>query len=1232
MSSDISSIYSQDNINSSNLNGDGIYEFENFRLDAVHLMLYKEKKPITLAPKVIETLLALVERSGEVVSKDEMMDRLWHDSFVEESNLTQNIYLLRKTLGKGADGRDLIETFRRRGYRFTGKIKNLTSEKTETVASEKILDLETGETEKTVKAASNFFDSLAVLPLKNESNDETVEYLCDGITESIINRLSQLKNLRVVASHTVFRYKGKDLSPQEIGRDLGVSAVLSGRVLQFGEKLIVRTELVDADNGWQIWGEQFNRPATDILDLQETIAREISENLRLKMSGEEQARLTKRYTESAEAYHLYIKGRFQLNKRLTESIRQAAEYFQKAIDIDAEYAPAYVGLADCFPLLSLYGSLTPREAYPQAKAAAEKALEIDPRMSKAYNSLGVVKLFYEWDWRGAENAFRQAIELNPHYADAHQRYGMLLTAEGRFDEAVIQLKRARESDPLSLIIKTISGYPFYYSRQFEKAKEHFREVIELDANYSMAHFRLGLTYAQENKFDEAIAELGRSTVLSGDRDVVAALGYVHGLKGDTEKAQDALDELAEREESGFVSAYNKAIVYAGSGNTDAALDWLEKAFEERSYWLIYLKVDPILDSLRASPRFIKLQENIFGADAAAERDSEKAISLDDFHLQPNPKAIAEKEFSPIADKRKRYFMILTAITAVVLLTVFAVAYFFKSKPSKSQNQSAASNLKITRLTPDLNVHISEFTPDGKSLIYTLFEKGKTSVWIKDLATGGATMILPPTDTGYNYPQISLDGKMIYYVTNRPEKANGTLVRVPLAGGTIEEVVSNIVSPVAFSPDEKQISFINGDDGQLRIANIDGSGERILAKREPGKGWFESWNSGMSWSPDGSLIAICGGRYVDGGKKVYQLILINTADGSEQTVPIPAWNYLDDVRWLNDGSGFLVVARETEASPWQIWQVSYSDGATRRITGDTNDYVDIALSPDSRLLVANQYFQNLNIWTAPFDEMPKAKQITFGNRASDGIYGIGYTPDGKIIYTSLRTGNLDLWQMNADGGEQMQLTKNNGEVNARPQVTPDGRFIIFVSTRTGTRQIWRMDADGRNPKQLTDVFNADSPGLSPDGKWIYFTLNDGEKAYIAKISIDGGAAVHISKTPHNVGFRSISPDGKLIFHQIYEKGSAQPWRMALMSAETGLQIKVFADNSEGLWGADSNSIIYVKEPARTNIFRMPLNESEEQQLTNFESGYIRVFAISPDRKQIAISRGNPSSEAVLLENF
>lgn len=1231
MSSDVSSIYSQDNINSPKSNKGGIYEFENFRLDTAHLMLYKDEKAIALAPKVIETLVALVEKRGEVVSKDELMNRLWRDSFVEESNLTQNIYLLRKTLGKGADGRDLIETFRRRGYRFNGQIKEAqdSEEKAEDAAK---LETETPDEQFATNGAATAqikksrsdtaFDSLAVLPLTNKSEDPDAEYLSDGVTESIINRLSQISKLRVVARGTVFQYKNREVSPQEVGRALGVSAVLSGRVLRHDERLIVRAELVDTANGWQIWGEQYDRRASDVLDLQETLAREISENLHLKLTREEQNRLTKRYTENSEAYGLFIKGRYFLNKRLTESIERAAALFQQAIDLDPTFALAYVGLADCYPLLSLYGALTPHDAYPKAKAAALKALEIDDRFTKAYNSLGVIKFFYEWDWAGAENAFRQAIELNPGYPDAHQRYGMFLTAVGRFDEAEAELEKARRLDPLSLITGTIGGYPFYYSRRYDEAARRFQEVIAMDAHYSMAHFRLGLTFTQQGKYEAAIAELQKSSSLSNDRDSIAALAYVQGLVGNAEKAVATLAELDEREEAGFVTSYNRALIAIGLNDRDAALDWLEKAYAERSYWLIYLKVDPALDCLREIPRFIELQEKIFGAENAASEIVEAPRRF----IETQKNVLSEKRFSG-------WRLLLSAVAACgVLLFAFFVStqIFWREKTGVAQTARTA-NITFKRLTPDIYAYNSAISPDGKYLVYVQLENDKRSLWLKDIATGGAKQIMPPGED-YDAPQFSPDGSQIYFKTARNNRS--IIARIPFTGGAPQQIAEDITSPFAISADGKQIAFVR--EQSLIIAEADGSKrERILSQRGGSKNnWFESWGSQLSWSPDGKTIAICGGR-VENGKPRYELTEISVADASERQIPVPNWDYLDSVQWIPDGSGLIVIARETSGSPFQIWRVAYPSGAVAtRITQDFQGYKSVSISADSRLLVAAQEIGNRNIWIAPLADAKQAKQITFGAAANDGFWGIALMPDGRVVYTSPRGGNWDLWIMNADGSNQKQLTANAG-TNMRPRVSPDGRYIFFVSNRGNTTwRVWRIDADGGNPKQMTKgEGNQDYPTPAPDGQWIYFNRNE-IKGSIWKIPPRGGEEVLAFTREYSIGLQSVSPDGKLLVVQKYEKDAPIQWQNGVMQADTGEIVRWLDTAMSGRigWSADSKSVIFIEYPKAINLWRQPVDGGSPQQLTNFDVQQIRAFDISADDKTLVVSRGNFSIEAVLIENF
>ncbi len=411
-----------------------------------------------------------------------------------------------------------------------------------------------------------------------------------------------------MARSTVFRYKGQEVDPQAVGYDLGVLAVMTGRVLHLGEHLIVKTELVNVTDGSQLWGEQYDRKLSDIFAVQAEISQEITEKLRLKLSGEQKKRLTKRFTNNAEAYQLYLKGRYFWNKRTPEGLKKGIGYFNQAIDRDPGYALAYAGLADSYALLSGYISvLPPKESWPKAKAAAMKALEIDETLAEAHTSLAYVTMSYDWDWARAEREFKRAIDLSPGYATAHHWYSVYLRAMGRFDESIAESERAQALDPLSLIINMDAGLPYYYARQYDRAIEHYRKTLEMDANFGHAHFCLGWAYEQKGLHEEAIAELQKASELSGRSiGIMAALGRALAVAGRRREAQEILGELEEISKQQYVFPYDMAIVYAGLGEPDQAFEWLGKAFAERDVGVIWIKVDPMLDSLRADVRFVDL--------------------------------------------------------------------------------------------------------------------------------------------------------------------------------------------------------------------------------------------------------------------------------------------------------------------------------------------------------------------------------------------------------------------------------------------------------------------------------------------------------------------------------------------------------------------------------------------------------------------------------------------------
>ncbi len=455
-------------------------------------------------------------------------------------------------------------------------------------------------------------DSVAILPFANEGANPDAEYLSDGIAESIINSLSQLPKLRVMASSTVFRYKGQEVDPRKAGQDLRVDAVLTGNLFQRGETLIIKAELVRVSDGTQLWGDEYRRKSSDALAVQEDIAKQISEKLRLRLTSDEQKRLTKHYTENAEAYRFYLKGRYYWNKRTPESLNKGIEYFQQAIDNDPSYALAYAGLADSYSLLgSTTGGLSPRENFPKARAAALKALEIDDALAEAHAALALVRLRYDWDWPAAEREIKRAIELNPNYATTYQWYANYLAIMGRLDEAIAEEKRAQELDPLSLNINTIVARRFYDARQYDQAIEQCQKTLEMDPNFAQAHFTLGQAYEQKTRYEEAIAALTKATTLSPSNPFhVSALGHAYAVSGQKSEAMKILDQLNELSQRRYVSPHEIAIIYAGLGEKEQAFAWLEKAYADRSWRLPFLKVEPRFDSLRSDPRFADLVRRV----------------------------------------------------------------------------------------------------------------------------------------------------------------------------------------------------------------------------------------------------------------------------------------------------------------------------------------------------------------------------------------------------------------------------------------------------------------------------------------------------------------------------------------------------------------------------------------------------------------------------------------------
>jgi len=455
-------------------------------------------------------------------------------------------------------------------------------------------------------------DSVAVLPFANGTGDPNMDYLSDGITEGVIDKLSGLPNIKVISRTSAFRYKKQEIEPQKVARELGVEALVIGRVFQHGDDLSVSAELVNAREDKQLWGEQYNRKITNALSVEEEIANHISDKLR-RLTSQQKERVTKRYTESGEAYQAFLKGRYHWGKDTEDDLKQAIQYFEQAIRLDSNYAPAYAGMADAYAELGNTIFLAPNESFPKARNAALKALDIDPSLSEAHTALAEVNWWYDWDWSTAEKEFRRAIELNPMSSVAHFHYSFVLSTMGRFDEGIEECKRAQDLDPLSLIVNVYCGYIYTLAHRFDEAIPLYKKGLELDPNSSIGHAELAWNYAVKGMTREALAEYRKMPNLPvprTDQLLSGGLGYVYAVSGKHDEALKIIAQLEQLGREKYVDSYLIAQIYAGMHDNNEAFRWLDRAVAQRSVSMVYLKTDPFCDSLHADSRFADLLRRV----------------------------------------------------------------------------------------------------------------------------------------------------------------------------------------------------------------------------------------------------------------------------------------------------------------------------------------------------------------------------------------------------------------------------------------------------------------------------------------------------------------------------------------------------------------------------------------------------------------------------------------------
>lgn len=639
------------------------YEFGEFRIDYARRRLLREgDNAVQLTPKAFELLLTLIENRGRLMPKEELMRKIWGDSFVEESNLTQTISVLRKTLGERRNENRYIVTEPGRGYRFVAEVTEKFENEVEDEAAEEIEETDVEDEQEILRSHTNaqteaqppvtevkksYFrnplaiavlvcialvgisiavylltnsatsknaptdikeiKTIAILPFKTIGTNEENQYIGPGMTEALIIKLSNVRQIVVRQSTAVMQYANASPDPTNIGNQLKVDALLDGSVQKDGDRIRVNLRLVRVSDGAPLWAENFDDKYTNLFEVQDSISEQVVRALTLKLTGEEQALIKKRYTKNTEAELLYIKGRYFWNKRTRENLKKSIEYYEQAIAKDPEYALAYTGLADCYLLMAEYEAVsTPREAFTKAREAATKALQIDEKLAEAHTSLAYTLAFYDWDWANAEKEFKRAIELNPNYATAYQWYGEYLVIFGRFDEARKVLERAAQLEPTSLIINTGLASYYFTAGQFDQSIAQSKKVIEMDQNFAYGYVFLWFSYEQRGMEKDAVEALAKTMTLFGEVPQAEEVKEIYAKSGIKAMWRKRLEQINAYEKPLSDVAWPKVIVYARLNDEDKTLEWLNKAYERRERWILNIKYDAEFNFIRDDPRFLDL--------------------------------------------------------------------------------------------------------------------------------------------------------------------------------------------------------------------------------------------------------------------------------------------------------------------------------------------------------------------------------------------------------------------------------------------------------------------------------------------------------------------------------------------------------------------------------------------------------------------------------------------------
>lgn len=1023
--------------------------------------------------------------------------------------------------------------------------------------------------------------------------------------------------------------------------------------LKADKRIRVSIQLLDVEQNSTVWAERFDEDLGDVLTLEDSISKRVVESLVPQLSSGERRQLAKRGTDDAATYEAYLRGRFYWNAFTEESFAKAFVAYHEAIAYDPNYALAYAGIADYYIWLGIYGVVAPKDCYPPAKDAAARAIDLDDELADAYAALGFASLCGDYDWQTSEQNMLRAIELNPNYAVAHLWYSYVLQTAGRFDEGIKQALRAVELDPLTYTNYHVLAWSYYFARHFDKAVKQAAENVRKFSGIGLAHFTQSWFLRFLGRDEDALIASQRAMELSGNS-LFVLLGHAQALAAADQKAEteEVLQRIFEQGKKQYLSYYQIALIYIYTEQKEKALDALEKAYEAREGWLIWLKTEPVLDALHDEPRFQSLLEKV---DHPLAKENIVAPVYKKKRIAASGSE-AETIIQPLAVRRRRRVssVFKYPVVAGILIFIGFGIYFLASAttfdfsasnlaPDEIWGKNFASTMNIQRLTDSGQAQIGAVSPDGKYVVYVLKEDERQGLWIRELASNDSRQLVAPDTVLFAAVSFSPDSQTIYYTAWGQNFIARNLYRIPVTGNNSPQLVLEQVNGgISFSPDAKKMAYVSFDQklrkSLLHLAEISEnatvSSVRTLAEYSQ-PGFIRSY---PSFAPDGEKIAYVVGETV-ARKDSMSVYAFDLKTNTPIKIGERTFGDISGIAWRDNGGEIAISAAERDGLPYQLWTIAYPSGTAARLTNDFSSYFDLSVSRNSTALVTAKREKSSAVWIADLSSPENAKQLLQGADRLDGLNGVSWTADNQILYIGGLGSQYSIMMMNAHGSNNRAFDINVVRPTF-PSLTKDKRYIVFADSKEEGSSIWRYNTESGGLEHLTPNY-AVSPTLSPDSRFVIYSSNNAaRKLSLHRIPVEGGAQTEI--TPDLSASAVVSPDGKWIACYYSGEETGNSWRITILSAENGTVRRVITPpNTFNIqtplerplaWSPDSRSLYYLNDKnSVSNIFRVEVGEEKSPvQITRFTSGRIFDFSLSPDGNRVVLVRGMSSSDIVIFK--